>query len=595
MDTGTQSPMETLAAFNQRLLEQVLKPLAGDTAPQTPEIFQSLAAGLAQDSQRWLEIQNRYYQKQLELWSSFTSGAADAPPAKVVEPEPGDRRFRSPEWQQPYFNFLAQSYLLNARWLNELIESAQLDPLAKKKLSFYARQYIDAVSPANFPWSNPEALKIAAETKGDSVSRGLRNLAADIERGLVSMTDETAFEVGRNLAITPGAVVFENEFLQLIQYRPQTETVFERPLVIVPPCINKYYILDLQPENSFVRYAVGEGHTVFMVSWRNMPDSMGTATWDDYLENGVMKALDVAQEICGTQKVNALGFCVGGTLLGSALAVRRAKSDERVASLTLLATMLDFSDTGELSVFVDESYVLKRELDFAQGGLLPGRELALTFASLRANDLIWQYVVNNYLKGKTPDPFDLLYWNSDSTNLPGVMYAYYVRNMYLENNLRVPGKLKMCGVPVDLRKIDMPAYVLATREDHIVPWHTAYASARLLRSKVDFVLAASGHIAGVVNPASRNRRNYWVDGKLGKDPERWLKGAQSQQGSWWPHWSAWLARYGGERKPARDSLGSAQYPEVEPAPGRYVKEPARHAPTAAGDMVASQTADRPQA
>ncbi len=576
MNTRTDSPMDALAQFNQRLLEQVFRPLARDgTAPDAPEMVKSLAAGLAQDTQHWLDIQNKYYQKQLELWTRFASIAPDAAPPKVVEPEPGDRRFRGPEWQQPYFSFLAQTYLLNARWLTELIDHAQLDAQAKKKLAFVTRQYIDATSPANFPWSNPEALKLAAETSGDSVSKGLRNLATDIERGLVSMTDDTAFEVGRNLAVTPGSVVFENDFMQLIQYAPATETVHARPLVIVPPCINKYYILDLQPDNSFVRYAVGEGHTVFMVSWRNMPDSMGTASWDDYLEQGVFKALDVAQDIRGADKVNALGFCVGGTLLGSALAVRRAKKDERVASLTLLATMLDFEDTGELSVFIDDAYVLKRELDFAQGGLLPGRELAVTFASLRANDLIWQYVVNNYLKGRTPDPFDLLYWNSDSTNLPGVMYAYYIRNMYLENNLRVPGKLKMCGVPVDLRKIDMPAYVLATREDHIVPWKTAYASARRLRGPLQFALAASGHIAGVINPASRNRRNYWLDGKLVKDPERWLKAAQSHPGSWWTHWSAWLEQHAGERVAAPAAPGNAAYREIEPAPGRYVKEPAR--------------------
>jgi len=594
MDTGNISSAQALAEFNRRLLEQVFKPLARDgTAPTPPQMMESLAAGLAHDTQRWAEIQNRYYRKQLELWSSIVGQPAHGTPVKVVEPEPGDRRFRAPEWQQPYFNFLAQSYLLNAQWLKELVGAAELDPQAKRKLAFYTRQYLDAISPANFPWSNPEALKLASETQGESVSKGLRNLAADIERGLVSMTDESAFEVGRNLAVTAGAVVYENDFMQVIQYRPATDTVYARPLVMIPPCINKYYILDLQPENSFVRHAVGAGQTVFMVSWRNMPDSMGKATWDDYLQQGVMKALDVAQEICESDKVNALGFCVGGTLLGAALAVRGAqeangarKSDaqranERVASLTLLAAMLDFSDTGELSVFVDESYVLKRELEFAEGGLLPGRELALTFASLRANDLIWQYVVNNYLKGKTPDPFDLLYWNSDSTNLPGVMYAYYIRNMYLENNLRVPGKLTMCGVKVDLRKVDMPTYVLATREDHIVPWRTAYASANLLRGPTEFVLAASGHIAGVINPTSRNKRNYWLGsgkraahaaGKLPKDPERWLKSAESTPGSWWTHWSAWLAHHGGERVPCRKALGNATYREIEPAPGRYVKE-----------------------
>ncbi|MEN3351967.1 MAG: poly[(R)-3-hydroxyalkanoate] polymerase subunit PhaC, partial [Betaproteobacteria bacterium] len=404
------------------------------------------------------------------------------------------------------------------------------------------------------------------------LTRGLQNLAGDMDRGLVSMSDENAFEVGRNLAITPGAVVFENEFMQLIQYRPTTDTVYQRPLIVVPPCINKYYILDLQPDNSFVRHAVGEGHTVFVVSWRNMPESMGKVTWDDYVGHGVMRALDVARQITGADKINALGFCVGGTLLASALAVQRAQGNGCVASLALLTTMLDFSDTGELSVFIDEPYVRKRELDFADGGIVPGRELALTFASLRANDLIWQYVVNNYLKGKTPDAFDLLYWNSDSTNLPGAMYTYYVRNMYLENRLREPRKLEMCGVPVDLGTLDMPAYVLASREDHIVPWKTAYASARLLRGPTTFILAASGHIAGVINPASRNRRHYWLGDKLTKDPDQWLQGAQSQPGSWWTHWSAWLAPHGGERVAARNLLGNETYREIEPAPGRYVKE-----------------------
>ncbi len=580
MDDRNTSPLDALVEFNRRLLETIVRPLtAGGTAPDAPEVLQSLVASVAQDTRRWAELQNRYYHKQLELWLGFAAAGADNPPPKVVEPQPGDRRFRAAEWDEPYFSYLAQSYLLMAHCLSELIAGAKLEPQAHKKLAFFARQYIDAVAPSNFPWSNPEALKLAAETQGESVARGMRNLAGDLEQGLVSMSDAGAFEVGRNLAITPGAVVFENDFMQLIQYRPATPSVFERPLVMVPPCINKFYILDLQPDNSLVKYAVGEGHTVFMVSWRNMPEAMGKATWDDYLEQGVMRALEVARTICGVNQVNALGFCVGGTLLGSALAVQRAgvqHSGARVASLTLLATMLDFSDTGELSVFIDEPYVAKRELDFADGGVLPGRELTITFASLRANDLIWQYVVNNYLKGKTPPPFDLLHWNSDSTNLPGAMYVYYVRNMYLENNLRVPGRLTMCGVPVDLRKLDMPAYVLATREDHIVPWQTAYASARLLRGPArEFVLAASGHIAGVINPASRNRRSYALGGKLFKDPERWLRTAGAHQGSWWPHWSAWLAQHGGARVAAREALGNEQYPEIEPAPGRYVTEPAR--------------------
>ena len=385
------------------------------------------------------------------------------------------------------------------------MEATKLEPQTKRKLQFFARQYVDAMSPANYPWSNPEALKLAAETDGGSLAQGMRNLAADLDKGMISMTDDSAFEVGRNLAVTPGAVIYENDFLQLIQYRPTTPAVFEHPLVMVPPCINKYYILDLQPENSFVRYAVERGHTVFMVSWRNMPREMGRASWDDYVEQGVMRALEVAARASGTGKVNALGFCVGGTLLGSALAVLRARGSNAEASLTLLATMLDFSYTGALSVFVDEAYVAKREHDFAEGGLLHGRELALTFASLRANDLIWNYVVNNYLKGRTPEAFDLLYWNADSTNLPGVMYAYYIRQMYLENNLRRPGRLTMCGVPVDLARVDMPAYVLATREDHIVPWRTAYASTRLLGGRIEFVAQCPAR-AGRRDLARRGRR-----------------------------------------------------------------------------------------
>ncbi|HXF65654.1 MAG TPA: class I poly(R)-hydroxyalkanoic acid synthase, partial [Burkholderiales bacterium] len=491
----------------------------------------------------------------------------------VVEPDPGDRRFRAPEWrEQRYFDYLAQSYLLAARWLNEIARQAKLEPHAKRKLEFMVRQFADSVSPANFPWSNPEALKLAAESGGDSLARGLRNLAADLQRGMISMTDESAFEVGRNLAVTPGAVIHQNELMQLIQYRPAGTTVFERPLVMVPPCINKYYILDLQPENSLVRFAVEQGHTVFMVSWRNVSREQGHLTWDDYLERGVIEALDAAAAACGVRQVNALGFCVGGTLLGSAAAVLRARRADRIASLTLLASMLDFSDTGELGVFVDEAYVRARELEFARGGVLHGRQLALTFASLRANDLVWHYVVNNYLKGRTPEPFDLLYWNADSTNLPGAMYVYYLRNMYLENNLRLPGRLIMCGAPVDLGKVDAPAYVLAALEDHIVPWKTAYASARLLGGRIEFVLAASGHIAGVVNPASKNRRNYWLNPTLERDPERWIAGAQSRSGSWWPHWGQWLARHGGGRAPARERLGGTTYSEIEPAPGRYVRE-----------------------
>jgi polyhydroxyalkanoate synthase len=564
---------QLLSNLNPQLLDAALKPLAEGSGFDVADLIKSFVAGIVQDPLRWQELQRRYYEKQLELWATLTAAEATqpAPFSRALE----DRRFRAREWQQPYFNYLAASYLAWADWLTEAVASAELEPPARRKLAFVARQVIDAMAPANFAWSNPEAIKLAADTQGESVAAGLNNLAADLDKGMVSMTDDRAFEVGRNLAITPGSVVYENDLMQLIQYQPATSTVFERPLLMVPPCINKFYILDLQPENSFVRFAVEQGHTVFMVSWRNMPASMGQASWDDYLEHGVNRAIAAARAICAAERINVLGFCVGGTLLASALAVQAARGQEPAASLTLLTTLLDFSDPGELSVFISEAYVARRERDFHAGGLLHGRELALTFASLRANDLIWPYVVNNYLKGRTPEPFDLLYWNSDSTNLPGAMYAYYIRNMYLENSLRIPGKLTMCGTPVDLGAITAPAFVLACREDHIVPWKTAYASTPLLGGRADFVLAASGHFAGVITPAARKRRNYWINDDLVADPDQWLGAARALPGSWWTHWSDWLAAHGGGRVGVRTELGGNGYAPIEPAPGRYVREKAR--------------------
>ena len=568
-----QSLFATAADLQRQMLGAMAKPFSQGSGPIDPgTLLRELADDYVRNPQRWQTLQQNWYQQQLALWQTAISNGTPQADAGST-----DRRFRAPEWREPYFAWLAQSYLSTSQWLTAIAEDATLAPAAKRKAAFLMRQWVDAASPANFGWSNPEALKLAMQTDGASVTQGLQNLRDDLPKGMVSMTDESAFEVGRNLGITPGAVVFENELIQLIQYRPLTPTVHQRPLLMVPPCINKFYILDLQPENSLVRYAVEQGHTVFMVSWRNAPPGMGKTSWNDYVSLGIIAALEATSKICGVKKINALGFCVGGTLLATALAVLRAKNDARaspVESLTLLATMLDFCDTGDLSVFIDEAYVQNREKQFAEGGLLPGRELAVTFASLRANDLIWNYVVNNYLKGKTPEPFDLLYWNSDSTNLPGTMYAWYVRNTYLENSLRVPGKLNVCGVPLDLTGLDLPAYLLATREDHIVPWKTAYASTQLLKGKLTFVLSASGHIAGVINPASRDKRNYWTDGTPGADAETWLAGAASQPGSWWKHWSAWLKKHAGKSVPARTALGSAAYPEIEAAPGRYVREKA---------------------
>jgi polyhydroxyalkanoate synthase len=545
----------------QALLQQFTQPLS-DAGIDPAEVMQSLARDYAQNPARWNALQQAWHDEQRALWSGEASHEAVA----------RDRRFRAPAWREPWFERMAHAYLSSAQWLRRAVDDSALPPGEKRRAAFLMRQWLDALSPANFAWSNPEAIQRAHETQGASLAQGLANLRADLPRGMVSMTDERAFELGKNLATTSGAVVFENELLQLIQYRPSTGTVYGRPLLMVPPCINKYYVLDLQPENSLVRYAIAEGHTVFMVSWRNMPRTMGHVTWDDYVEQGVMAALAAAARISGARKINALGFCVGGTLLATALAVLRARRKAPVASLTLLATMLDFHDTGELGVFITPRFVERREQQYADGGVVPGHELARTFASLRANELVWNYVVSNYLKGETPPAFDLLYWNSDSTNLPGAMYCWYVRHAYLENRLKDPGALSVCGTPLDYGRLDMPAYVLATREDHIVPWTTAYSSAKLLKGKTRFVLGASGHIAGVINPASLNRRSFWSGGEPSPEADTWLASAQEQPGSWWPHWSEWLARHSGKRVAAHAELGGNGHGEIEAAPGRYVRE-----------------------
>ena len=556
--------------------------------PGTPDaLLASIASSSNEITQGWMRImagapaaaaalpwgnpslQQSYFDKQARLWAALASGTRET----LASPEPGDRRFAAKEWRDnPYYDYLKQSYLLAARYVEDLVEAAQLDAQAKSRARFAARQWIDAMCPANFPATNPDALREAFATRGESLTRGLANLMGDVHKRRISQTNETAFEVGRNLAVTPGEVVFENELIQLIQYQATTPQVAKRPLVMIPPCINKFYILDLQPENSFVAHAVASGHTVFMVSWRNVESAQGRFGWDDYLEDGVFAALRVAQEIANSDKVNALGFCVGGTLLGAALAVLSHKNDSLVASATFLAAMLDFEEPGQVGLFVDESSVAVREATIGAGGILPGQDLAFVFSSLRANDLVWPYVVSNYLRGEQPPAFDLLYWNSDSTNLPGPMYCYYLRNTYLENRLREPGALANCGVPVDLGSVKLPIFVLATREDHIVPWRSAYRTLNLLGgTDKQFVLGASGHIAGVVNPAAKKRRSHWVGKPYPADAEEWFSKAQEHPGSWWPLWSEWLGKQGGGSRKAPEKTGSAKYKPIEPAPGRYVK------------------------
>jgi len=533
-------------------------------APSAPTPFAASAVA---------ELNARFQARTQALWrAALDLQATGGKLPELVAPLPGDRRFRAAAWsEQPFFALLKQSYLLYADYLRELAHLAPLPAADKQRLEFATRQYLDAIAPTNFAATNPDVLARAVATEGASLVQGLRNLADDAQKGRISMTDARAFAVGRNLAITPGSVVFRNELIELIQYDATTPTVYRRPLVIVPPCINKYYILDLKPENSFVAHAVGQGHTVFVVSWRNIPPKLGGLTWDDYLELGVLTAIRLAQEIAGSKTVNALGFCVGGTLLACALAVLAARRSACVASATLLTTMLDYADPGEIGVYISREFLAAREPQLLAGQRVPGSELASAFASLRANELVWNYVVGNYLKGETPPAFDLLYWNGDSANLPGPMYAYYLRNLYLDNRLREPGTLTMAGAPIDLSRVSMPVYVYASRDDHIVPWRSAYRTTALVGGDVTFVLGASGHIAGVVNPPQPPRRNYWTNDLITEAPDEWFARADLVAGSWWPHWARWLAESGGTKRRGPHAVGSDAHPALEPAPGGYVR------------------------
>ena len=568
-----QAPSPDADGLAQRLRETHAKIAASlgaeGAAPQVMEGFaqayRAWIEAMAQDPDALAALQERYMREQVEAWMRALESTPEAPP--------DDKRFAATEWNElPVFRYLRDSYLLAARTMMDAVEAAPLDPDIRQRMRFFMRQYLDAAAPSNYLLTNPEAIKAALESGGESLQEGARNLLGDLERGRISMTDESAFEVGRNIAVSKGAVVWENELVQLIQYTPLTAKVHELPLFMVPPCINKFYIMDLQPENSLVRYAVEQGHTVFMVSWRNVGPGQDSLTWDDYLEQGVMAALTEACRISRQPKVNALGFCIGGTLLACALAVLAARRKHPAASLTLLTTLLDFRDVGEIRVYIDEQFVAQRERDLERGGIVPGGELAGAFSSLRANDLVWPYVVNNYLKGKRPPAFDLLFWNSDATNLPGPMYAYYLRNTYQDNRLAKPGALTMCGVKVSLKRITVPAFVFAAREDHIVPWRGGYASARTLGSPAHFVLGASGHIAGTINPPAKGKRSFWVNARASVEPDRWLDGAREVPGSWWPHWVKWLEPHAGPLVPARRRLGDARHKPIEPAPGSYVKE-----------------------
>jgi polyhydroxyalkanoate synthase len=525
------------------------------------------------------DIQADYAQQAAQLWMNAMTGHTEVT-ASIGQ----DKRFAAKAWQaSPVAGFAAAMYLLNARTLMKLADAVQSDEKTKARIRFGVQQAVEAASPSNFLAFNAEALQKAIDTRGESIARGAAQMLADLRQGHLSQTDERLFEVGRNVAVTPGHVVFENELFQLIEYTPTTPKVHKTPLLMVPPCINKFYILDLQPDNSLVRYALDQGIRTYMLSWRNVDASLADKTWDDYIDNAAVKAIEVVRGITGQPQINTLGFCVGGTILATTLAVLAARRKNWVNSATFLTTLIDFTDTGILDLFVDEAAAQLREQTIgpdAPGGpgLLKGSELASTFSFLRPNDLVWNYVVGNYLKGETPPPFDLLYWNSDSTNLPGAMYCWYLRNTYLENNLIKPGATQVHGTPVDLGKIQVPCYFYGSREDHIVPIDGAYQSMRALSTDKRFVMGASGHIAGVINPPAKKKRSHWTHpkaggtgGKMPTSHAAWLSGATEHPGSWWPDWANWLKSRSGTMIAAPQQIGGGKLKPIEPAPGRYVK------------------------
>lgn len=540
-----------------------------------PAGLAELAQVLAQRPAFWFTLQQRLMQ---EHWALIMQMFLPAPAEKPAQGGSGvtDRRFAAPEWEQhPWFRWLRDAYLVNSRAVLDAIDAADLTPEQCQKLVFYTRLATEAMSPANFPHTNPEAIQSAIDTHGESLVAGARHVMKDIGRGFVSLTDETHFEIGRNIAATEGEVIFENKLMQLIHYRPLTPTVHQRPLLFIPPFVNKFYLMDLEPENSFVRWTVEQGHQLFLTSFKNATKRERDLTWDDYVTDGVIKAMEVVREVSGQADLNLLAFCTGGTLAATAFAPLAASGRRNwVQSVTLLAAGLDFTDVGEIGVYMDSPFMRQKAASLRNGGVMPAQELAAAFTALKANDLVWGNVVNHYLKGKPHAPFGLLYWNSDPTSLPGPMYAWYLAHTYLGNRLVQPNGAIVCGRPVDLRSIDLPTYAVAAIEDHIVPWGGAYESARMLGNNVRFCLTGGGHIAGTMNPASKNRRNYWINARsdLPQRADEWHSGAQSHKGSWWNDWGQWVGAIAGPQIAAPEHLGSARYAPIEPAPGRFVRE-----------------------
>ena len=583
IDPGELSKAMThIAERSQRIVSDFLTRTAADQkSPSTPDplnignAFMEMTAKIMSDPTKLVEANLGLWQDYMSLWQSTARRLLGETADPIAKPDPADRRFKDEAWEEnDVFDFIKQSYLLSARWVQGVVKNVDgLDEHSAQKVDFYTRQFVDAMAPSNFVMTNPEVLRATVESGGENLIKGLNNLLDDLERGKgrfsIRMTDLDAFKIGTNIAVTPGKVVYQNELMQLLQYSPSTETVAEKPLLIIPPWINKYYILDLRPKNSFIKWAVDQGHTVFVISWVNPGEDLAKKDFGDYMTDGPLAALDAIKLATGIEEVDAIGYCLGGTLLMSTLAYMAVKEDTRIQSATLFTTMTDFEEPGELGVFIDDEQLAALENKMSEHGYLDGRDMAMTFNMLRANDLIWSFVVNNYLLGKEPFPFDLLYWNSDSTCMPAAMHSFYLRKMYQENQLIVPNAVTLDGVGIDLTKVKTPIYMLSTREDHIAPWKSTYTLTQRVAGPVKFVLAASGHIAGVVNPPAANKYCFWSNAKKVKNAEAWLSSAQQTEGSWWPDWSKWVAKYAGKQVAARIP-GDGGLPILEDGPGSYV-------------------------
>lgn len=540
--------------------------------------FLEMTQQMMADPGKVMQAQVDLWQNYMQLWQATAQKMMGQDAPEVAPSARKDKRFKDKEWTENHvFDFIRQSYLLTARWMQKTVHEVEgLDEHTAKKVDFYTNQFADAMSPSNFVATNPMVLRETLNTNGENLVKGLDNMLKDLERGKgklsISMTDMDAFEVGRNIATTPGKVVFQNKLIQLIQYSPTTETVYERPLLIAPPWINKYYILDLREENSFIKWCVEQGLTVFVISWVNPDKELANVSFEGYMHDGLLAALDAIEEAIGVREVTTIGYCLGGTLMASTLAYMAAKEDDRIKATTFFTAQVDFTEAGDLSVFVDDDQIAYLEKVMGDRGYLDGSEMSTTFNMLRANDLIWSFVVNNYLMGKDPFPFDLLYWNSDTTRLPAAMHSFYLRQMYQENNLSKPGAIKFGDVPLDLSKIKTPVYIQAGRDDHIAPYKSVYRAANLYSGPVKFMLAGSGHIAGVVNPPSAQKYQFWTNSKRKKyeDADAWLEDATETPGSWWPDWIKWMAKHSGKKVPARVP-GEGGLKAIEDAPGSYVK------------------------